>query len=158
MGTHYQGSEEDKRVLNAFIKLMRASESINNRLNRHLLKHNLTISQFGTLEVLHHLGPLNQRTIGEKLLKSGGNVTMVIDNLEKNGLVKRKRDPNDRRATLVHLTPKGEKFIRDLFPVHLAKIREEFELLTSQEKDELARICKKLGLREVSEQGAEDSR
>lgn len=148
MGTHYPGTESEKKTLNAFIKLMRATESMNNRLNRHLAEADLTLSQFGTLEVLHHLGPLNQRTIGEKLLKSGGNITMVIDNLERCGHVKRERDPSDRRAVLIHLTPKGKEFIEDFFPKHLEKIKEEFSVLTEQEKETLAEICKKLGLKE----------
>jgi MarR family transcriptional regulator, 2-MHQ and catechol-resistance regulon repressor len=148
MGTHYQGNEDEILTLNAFIKLTRASESINNRLNRHLAENNLTISQFGTLEVLLHLGPLNQRSIGEKLLKSGGNITMVIDNLEKNGLVTRKKDPDDRRAVLIHLTDKGKRFISTIFPQHLSKIKEEFSVLNKEEKKKLADICKKLGLKE----------
>lgn len=87
MGTHFKGTPTEQRTLNAFIKLMRATESLNSRLNKHLSDADLTVSQFGTLEALLHLGPLNQRTIGEKLLKSGGNVTMVIDNLERCGHV-----------------------------------------------------------------------
>lgn len=126
---------------------MRASESINMRLNRHLSDVNLTVSQFGTLEVLHHLGPLNQRNIGEKLLKSGGNITMVIDNLEKQGYVVRKKDPSDRRAVLIHLTKEGEKFISQFFPKHLDRIKEEFSVLSEEEKKNLADICKKLGLK-----------
>lgn len=148
MGTHYPGTESEKKTLNAFIKLMRATESMNNRLNRHLAEADLTLSQFGTLEVLHHLGPLNQRAIGEKLLKSGGNITMVIDNLEKCGYVKRKPDPDDRRAVLIHLTPQGKTFIEDFFPKHLEKIKEEFNVLTESEKETLAEICKKLGLKD----------
>ena len=148
MGTHYPGTKSEKKTLNAFIKLMRATESMNNRLNRHLADADLTLSQFGTLEALHHLGPLNQRTIGEKLLKSGGNITMVMDNLEKCGHVKRERDPSDRRAVLIHLTPKGKVFIEDFFPKHLEKIKEEFSVLTEEEKETLAGICKKLGLKE----------
>src|SRR6056297_4314997 len=140
MGTHYQGPKSDVNTLNAFIKLMRSVESMNNRLNRHLYEADLTVSQFGVLEVLHHLGPLNQRAIGEKLLKSGGNITMVIDNLERCGHVKRKRDPEDRRAVLIHLTPQGKKFIEDFFPKHLEKIKEEFGVLTEEEKDTLAEI------------------
>lgn len=145
MGTHYEGSKEEVETLDAFIKLMRATETINNRLNRSLAEKDLTVSQFGTLEVLLHLGPLNQSTIGKKLLKSGGNITMVIDNLERNGLVKRKRNPEDRRSVLVHLTGKGESFIREYFPKHLARIREQFAGLTTEERRSLARICKKLG-------------
>lgn len=149
MGTHFEGNAADKRTLNAFIKLMRATESINNRLNKHLSDADLTVSQFGTLETLHHLGPLNQRAIGEKLLKSGGNITMVIDNLERCGYVNRKKDPNDRRAVLIHLTKEGKSFIEDFFPRHLEKIKEEFSILTNEEKEKLAEICKKLGLKET---------
>lgn len=148
MGTSYKGSKQEITTLNAFIKLMRATESLNNRLNRHLSDVNLTVSQFGALEVLFHLGPLNQRTIGEKLLKSGGNITMVVDNLEKQGYVVRKNDPADRRAVLIHLTPEGEKFIEGFFPKHLNKIIEEFSVLSEDEKRSLADICKKLGLKE----------
>ncbi|MFO7847747.1 MAG: MarR family transcriptional regulator [Balneolaceae bacterium] len=148
MGTHFKGSKTEVNTLNAFIKLMRSVESLNNRLNRHLAEADLTVSQFGVLEVLHHLGPLNQRAIGEKLLKSGGNITMVIDNLERCGHVNRKKDPNDRRAVLIHLTDSGKEFIEEFFPRHLEKIKEEFSVLTDDEKKELARICKKLGVRE----------
>ncbi len=148
MGTHYKGSSSEVNTLNAFIKLMRASESINNRLNRHLSEADLTLSQFGTLEALYHLGPLNQRAIGEKILKSGGNITMVVDNLEKTGYVKREKDPSDRRAVLIHLTDEGRKFIGSFFPKHLKKIKQEFDILTEEEKIKLAEICKKLGINE----------
>ncbi len=148
MGTHYQGDTREKRTLNAFIKLMRATETINNRLNRHLAEADLTVSQFGVLEALHHLGPLNQKTLGEKLLKSGGNITLVIDNLEKCNFVERQQDPSDRRAMLIHLTKKGKKFIASFFPKHLEQIKKEFSVLTEKEKEELARICKKLGLKD----------
>ncbi len=147
MGTHFKGSSSEVNTLNAFIKLMRATETINNRLNRHLAEADLTLSQFGTLEALLHLGPLNQRTIGEKLLKSGGNITMVIDNLEKCNYVKRKKDPNDRRAVLIHLTNEGRSFIEEFFPKHLEKIKEEFSVLNEDEKDQLAHLCKKLGVK-----------
>ncbi|MDR9416806.1 MAG: MarR family transcriptional regulator [Gracilimonas sp.] len=145
MGTHFNGSKDVQRTLNAFIKLTRASESVNGRLARHLSEANLTVSQFGTLEALLHLGPLNQRELGQKLLKSGGNITLVIDNLQKNGLVEKKTDPSDRRAVIISLTPKGQGFIEDFFPQHLEKIKEEFSVLTSEEKEQLAHICKKLG-------------
>ena len=148
MGTHYEGDEKAQQVLNAFIKLMRATESINNRLNKHHADANLTVSQFGVLEALHHLGPLNQKALGEKLLKSGGNITLVIDNLEKSGWVERHQDPQDRRSMLIHLTQEGKEFIADYFPEHLERIKSEFEILTDEELDKLACICKKLGLQD----------
>jgi MarR family 2-MHQ and catechol resistance regulon transcriptional repressor len=145
MGTHYKGSDEEKKTLNAFIKLMRATESMNGRLSRHLSEANLTVSQFGTLEALLHLGPLNQRELGQKLLKSGGNITLVIDNLQKSGMVEKKTDPNDRRAVIISLTKKGRSYIEDFFPQHLGKIKEEFSCLSTKEKEQLGALCKKLG-------------
>lgn len=148
MGTHYEGTEKEEQTLNAFIKLMRATESINNRLNRQLAEQDLTVSQFGVLEALLHLGPLNQKALGEKLLKSGGNITLVIDNLEKSGWVERQRDPEDRRSMLIHLTEEGKKLIRSYFPKHLEHIMKEFEPLTSKELEKLAEMCKKIGRKE----------
>src|SRR5690625_7186143 len=115
MGTHYKGTESEIRTLDAFIKLTRAADALNNRLNRHLADANITVSQFGTLEALYHIGPLNQRAIGEKILKSGGNITTVIDNLEKSGYVTRKKEPADKRAVLIELTSQWEHCILYVF-------------------------------------------
>ncbi len=149
MGTHFKGSDKEENSLNAYIKLVRATESINSRQSKSLAKENLTMSQFGALEVLYYLGELNQREIGKKLLKSGGNITLVIDNLVKRELVKKKTDKSDRRAVIVSLTKKGQEFIEGYFPKHLALIMEQFSVLTDEERTELARICKKLGLNNV---------
>lgn len=148
MGTHYKGSKKEVKTLNAFIKLMRASESISNRLNRRLAEQDLTVSQFGVLEALLHLGPLNQKALGEKLLKSGGNITLVVDNLEKSGWVERQQNPKDRRSMLIHLTEEGEDLISSYFPQHLDNIMQEFECLSNDELDQLAEMCKKIGLQE----------
>ena len=145
MPTHFKGSKKEVDTLNAFIKLMRASNSITTRLNRHLACDGLTDSQFGIMEALHHIGPQNQRELGKKILKSGGNITMVIDNLQKRGFVKRETDPNDRRAVIVSLTKEGEAAIKEFFPKHLEKIVGEFSVLTPEELKELARLCKKVG-------------
>jgi len=145
MGTHHTGTEEEVFSLNAFIKLMRATETINSSLYKQLSEYNLTPSQFGVLEALLHLGPQNQKTLGEKLLKSGGNMTLVIDNLQKEELVKRRQNPEDRRATVVNLTDKGEELIKEVFPQHMAKIVDQFSVLSNSEKQTLSELCKKLG-------------
>lgn len=108
MATHYQGTEAEIRALDAYIKLSRAADSLTARIHRHLDASRLTISQFGVLEAIFHLGPLTQRDLAQKLLKSGGNMTLVIDNLEKRGLVRRDRQQKDRRCILVHLTKAGQ--------------------------------------------------
>jgi MarR family 2-MHQ and catechol resistance regulon transcriptional repressor len=75
---------------------------------------------------------------------------MVIDNLEKGGLVRRERFEADRRFYIVHLTDKGYDLINELFPLHAAVIAEDFGVLTAAEQEALGRLCKKLGLREQS--------
>jgi len=150
MGTHYKGSQDIRQALDAYIKLVRASESVTSRVIRHLDDDGLTVSQFGVLEALFHLGPLSQRELAQKILKSGGNVTMVIDNLEKRGLVKRERDDKDRRLYRVTLTPLGRKLIKNIFPLHADKIASQMNILTKKELQELGHICRKLGLQQAA--------
>ena len=134
--------------LNTYTKLMRAAESVTSRLSRIMSVAGLTISQFGVLEALHHKGPLCQRDIAAKILKSTGNITMVIDNLEKQGLVKRERTSVDRRYLTVRLTGQGETLINDVFAKVEAAIIVEMGALAADEQETLGQLCKKLGLRE----------
>ena len=145
MGTRYRGTQEEVRALDTYIKLMRAAELVTTRIHRHLTTVNLTISQFGVLEALFHLGSLSQRDLAEKLLKSGGNMTMVIDNLEKRQLVKRERSVEDRRFVSVCLTDEGRQLISDIFPQHVEAVVEEMRVLTELEQEELGRLCLRLG-------------
>ena len=145
MKSNYKGSRDEVRALSAYVKLMRAAESVSARIHGHLSENNLTISQFGVLEALLHLGPLSQAEIAKKILKSTGNITMVIDNLEKRGLVKRERDPEDRRYYSITLTPGGKKLIGSLFPRHAAGIVKRMNALSKSEQETLGNLCRKLG-------------
>jgi MarR family 2-MHQ and catechol resistance regulon transcriptional repressor len=158
MPSHYKGAENEVRALNAFINLMRASDSLAARGALLLESQGLTHGQFGTMEALFHLGPLCQRALGEKLLRSGGNLTLVIDNLEKKGWVRRERQPDDRRKVLVSLTPKGRARIEKVFPAHVAFLTGEFSGLTSREQETLRRLCRKLGRSLGGSKGAQRSK
>ncbi len=134
-------------ALNTYTKLMRAAESVTGRTSRVMAAAGLTISQFGVLEALYHKGPLCQRDIAAKVLKSTGNITLVIDNLEKNGLVRRERDTEDRRFLTVHLTEKGTTLIIGVFADVESAITAEMASLTGDEQETLGTLCKKLGLK-----------
>ena len=144
MGTHFKGSAEQVAALDAFIKLMRAAESVSTRSHT-VLPSDLTITQFGVLEVLHHLGPMCPSELAGKLLKSAGNLTLVVDNLAKARLVRRERNTDDRRFLTIHLTEKGQAFIAGLFPRVAAAITAEFAGLTPAELAALGDLCRKLG-------------
>ena len=147
MSTRYAGTKQEVRALNAYIKLLRASETVTARLSAHVADQTgLTISQFSVLEALLHLGQMCQKEIAEKQLKSGGNMTLVIDNLEKRDLVRRERSQEDRRQVIVHLTRSGTRLITDYFPHHAKAIEHEMGVLTAAEQERLAELARKLGL------------
>src|SRR5919199_1189977 len=146
MATKYNGSPREVRALDAFIKLMRASSAVGGRLYGRLAREaGITESQLGVLEALHHLGSMSQGELCGKLLKSGSNLTTVIDNLERDGLVRRERDADDRRVQNVHLTEEGQRLIRRVFPGHVQRIVGAMSALTAEEQQELGRLCRKLG-------------
>jgi MarR family 2-MHQ and catechol resistance regulon transcriptional repressor len=146
MGTHYQGTQLEKDALEVYIKLSRAAGAVEAGINYHLKDYGLTSSQFGVLEALYHLGPLHQHELATKILKSSGNLTLVIDNLVKRGLVERERDRTDRRCITICLTEAGNQLIGDIFPRHVERVVDIIGVLTPDEQHQLGTLCRKLGL------------
>ncbi len=72
-------------------------------------------------------------------------MTCVIDNLEKEGLVRRIQSSEDRRSIFVELTGKGNELISRIFPEHARVISRAASVLPKEEQAELARLLKKLG-------------
>jgi len=142
--TGYAGTDAERLALRTFVKLVRAANALSTRVNRPLALARLTESQFGVLEALFHLGPQHQRALAGKILRTHGNVTLVVDHLENRGLVRRERGSADRRHIRVHLTAAGEALVSDLFPVHAARLAEEMSLLTEVEQRELGQLCRRL--------------
>lgn len=145
MPTHFKGSRAEMRTLDTFIKLTRCANSLFARLAERNTLGDITPSQFAVLESLYHLGSMNQGEVSTKVLKSGSNMTTVIDNLERDGLVKRERHEKDRRVINVHLTEAGKKKVEAVLPGHIAALVDEFSVLSASEQQTLAELCKKLG-------------
>lgn len=145
MPTHYSGTARQTLALNTFIKLNRACDSINTRLLARNTHPGLSVTQFSVLEALLHLGPMCQRELGSKLLKSNANITMVIDNLEKRRLVKREANAQDRRKFQISLTDTGKELISSIFPKHVEAIVAEISTLDPGEQQLLSDLCRKLG-------------
>src|SRR5437868_2803401 len=138
-------SDTEDRALHTYVKLMRAAGSFTSRAHRHLEEAGLTFSQFAVLDALYHLGPLHLKDLAKKILRSSGNLTMVVDNLEKCGLVLRKQEANDRRFFSVSLTAKGRSTFEKVFPRHVQALVSEMSALSDEEQEELGRLCRKLG-------------
>ena len=145
MPTHYSGTRAEMRTLDTFIKLTRCTNSLLARLAERNTIGGLTWSQFAVLEALYHLGHMTQGAISAKVLKSGSNMTIVIDNLERDRLVRRERDAIDRRVIHVHLTEAGSAKVEAVLPGHIAALLDEFKVLSASEQESLGELCKKLG-------------
>ena len=128
----------------AYVRLVRSAEGLHQLVSRGLMVDGLTASQFSTLKVLKLHGALAQRDIAKFILKSGGNITIVVDNLAREGLVVRDRDTEDRRIVYVKLTPAGEELFDRVYPGHLDRIREMMGPLTDAECVQLMHLLEKL--------------
>jgi MarR family transcriptional regulator, 2-MHQ and catechol-resistance regulon repressor len=129
---------------------MRAANAARGHASRHLGDSGLTLTQFAVLESLYHLGPMSLSDIAQKVLTTGGNLTMVVGNLEKQGLALRQKSPEDGRVLIVVLTARGKTCIRRLFPEHAAAILDFMGALSPGEQDELGDLCRKLGKQQSS--------
>jgi MarR family 2-MHQ and catechol resistance regulon transcriptional repressor len=146
VGTNYRGTQRQLRALDAYIKLKRATSSTSGDLYTALfVEERLTESQFGVLDALYHLGALSPGQLSAKLFRSSSNLTTVIGNLERDGLVRRTRDPHDGRAHVVSLTARGRRLIQRLIPTHVERVARAMSGLSPREQEELGRLCRKLG-------------
>ena len=129
-----------------WVKLARAYSTFNKLAVEDIRQYGLTQSQFGIIESLGHLGFMTLGDLSKKQLSSCGNTTVVVDNLEKEGLVERRSCKEDRRAVYVHLTRKGKKRFDAIFEQHACHIQKLASVLSAEEQEHLAVLLKKLGL------------
>lgn len=134
----------DNLNLKALIALSRSAQHVHKLEYKTIKEGGLTVSQFAVLEILYHKGDLRISEILDKILATGGNMTVVIDNLVKENLVTRSIDPSDKRVNLICLTEKGLNLISGIFPSHEQNINNIFNILTNDEKRQLISLLKKL--------------
>lgn len=146
MKTTRQYGKKADRALTLWVKLARAFAVFSKASDADIARYGLTAAQFGAVECLGHLGPMTLGQLCRKKLVSGGNMTVVVDNLEKLGLVERVHSSEDRRAIVVQLTRKGRRLFKEIFPQHAKHISSLVSSLTEEEQNQLARLLKKLGL------------
>lgn len=145
MATKHQGTAAENRALDLFIKFMRAHDALVAHLRRLIAGFDLQPSQFGILETLYHLGPMQQHELAAKLLQTPGNITRILDKLEQDALVERRSEPGDRRCHRIALTKQGEKRIAAIFPQFAAAMQRIFKDLSADEQKQLGDLLRKAG-------------
>lgn len=132
-------------ALKLWVVLSRAHASVQARLQAQVTEYDLTLTEFGILEVLYHKGPLLLGEVQRRILVSSGGVTYLVDRLEKKGLVERRECLEDRRARYAALTPEGEELIQRAFPAHAACIEELMSVLGEEEQRLAVDLLRTLG-------------
>lgn len=138
-------NEKNAASLGLYIALNRASQWVNAHADRDIRRHGLNRTEFGVLDLLYHKGPQPLQQIGGKVLMSSGNITYVIDKLEKKEFVRRNASMEDRRTIYAEITEQGKRFMELAFPDHAALIDRVLGVLTDEEKATLSALLKKAG-------------
>ncbi len=137
--------EKDLLNLKLFLILNRCGLSVNKNIYPIFKKENITEAQFYVLELLYHKGDMKIKEIVEKTFSSGGTMTVIIDNLEKEFLILRKQDPRDKRSSLISITEKGYSVVEKVFNNHINNLDKVLGVLEDKEKENLIDLLRKLG-------------
>lgn len=136
--------EEHGKPMAAFLLMFHTSRRLKHKLNSCGGFGEMTPSQFYTLKALEHHEGLPLSEISECIHRSPGNMTLVIDNLEKNGWVERVRSKEDRRVVLVHLTKAGKEKILVTKKENRLEVEKVMSALNEEEINLLFNILDKL--------------
>ncbi len=135
-----QYDRKSKLNLIFWTRLNRFQTKLMRHLSLIMARDGLTLSQFSVLEALYHKGPLSIGDIKEAGLMTGGNLTVVISNLEKKGLIQLAPDPTDKRRKINRLTNPGKILIKRVFQEHLTELNQILASYNEQEKLAMARL------------------
>lgn len=126
----------DFRSMAAVSNLFRVVNSVRNYIERRVLRdYNLTFSGFTVLWVLWVMGSMETRHLASEAAVTKGTLTGILKTLEDRDLVERVTPETDRRLTLVHLTRKGERRMRQIYPRFNAAEADITAALDEDERD-----------------------
>ena len=136
---------DDHRALRIWLRLLTCTQMIE-RVVRTRLRDRFatTLPRFDLMAQLdRHPEGLLMNELSRRLMVTGGNVTTIVDQLEKEGLVERLDEPADRRAFRIRLTPTGEKSFAEMAREHEEWVVDMLSGLSRREQDDLLRLLAK---------------
>ncbi len=124
--------------------LARGYQAVRRRSDSYLSGQGLSLAQFNVLEVLsiHGVSPVGH--LVQQTDITPGNMTVIIENLLKQGLITRERDNSDKRVWLVSLSPRGLEKLNRVYPMHILNLQSLFSRLDEREKSALIDLCDRL--------------
>jgi DNA-binding MarR family transcriptional regulator len=136
----------DHSALRIWLRLLTCTQLIEKRVRAGLREEfGTTLPRFDLMAQLErHPEGLKMNELSRLLMVTGGNVTGIVDQLEKEGLVERVSEPEDRRAWLIRLTSSGDKTFAEMARAHERWVVELLAGLSGRERDELLKLLAKL--------------
>lgn len=110
-----------------------------------LKEHKLNEVQFGVIDYLVNKGSCKIGLLCRKMMVSGGNMTLILDYLEKQSLIRRTHSKTDRRSIDVEITEKGVKLYDKVLAEYGDILQNIFSVLNDKEQDNFAVYLKKIG-------------
>lgn len=110
----------DHASLKLWLRMLSCTTQVENEIRRRLRsRFGISLARFDYMAQLYrHRDGLKMKALSRYLMVTGGNVTGLTDELERDGLVLRERDPGDRRSSLVRLTPRGRRAFETMASEH----------------------------------------
>ena len=127
MTRHWKADPGDEPFLKVLRPLVETYFAFLRKDGRHIRKLGLTESQFDVIATLGDTEGMTCKELSEKTLVTKGTLTGVLDRLERKGLIERVPSREDRRCTIIRLTPKGDARFREVFPAHIHYMKPYFE-------------------------------
>ena len=136
----------DHRALRIWLRLLTCTQMIERVVRSRLRsRFGTTLPRFDLMAQLErHAEGLKMNELSERLMVTGGNVTAIVDQLEKEGLVERLDEPADRRAFRIRLTRSGEKSFAEMAREHEEWLVELFAGVSGKEQDDLLKLLAKV--------------
>jgi DNA-binding MarR family transcriptional regulator len=128
LGLEARAGSDDHAKLRLWLRMLSCTTQVEAEIRRRLRsRFDTTLARFDYMAQLYrNRDGLKMRDLSRYLMVTGGNVTGLTDDLERDGLVTREGSPTDRRAWIVRLTPKGRRSFEAMAHEHEEWILELF--------------------------------
>ena len=139
LGHEARAGSGDHAALKLWLRMLASTTHIETEIRRRLRERfGVSLARFDYLSQLHRYeGGMKMRELSRFLMVTGGNVTGLTDDLERDGLVIRESSPTDRRAWIVRLTAEGRRLFETMADAHEGWILELFSGLDSRTVQQL---------------------
>jgi DNA-binding MarR family transcriptional regulator len=136
-----------------FVALLRAADGLGQEVEQFLKSAGLTGAQYNVLRILRGAEPegLACRGIGEAMISRDPDITRLLDRMEKQNLITRERQTDDRRVVKTRVTAKGLEILKGLDAPVREMHKQQFRHMTSGQLKDLAGLLEALDVHETEQ-------